>query len=96
MQAAKVSAALHQQWMAYSHSLSSWLASGLFLITIMGGLVVPFVLVIVAALQLSKREWLPKDDDYLLKPLNYWLDFCLIAFAATLLGRVLETLGYLE
>ena len=95
MQAAKISAALHQQWMAYSHSLFSWLASGLFLITITGGLVAPFVLVIVAALHLSKREWLPKDDAYLLKPLNYWFNCCLIAFAAILLGRALDTLGFL-
>ena len=91
---ARTVAITHYNWMTYHHSLFSWLTSGAFLLTIMGGLTSPFVMMLIVMLHLFKYEWLPKDDPYLIKPLNYWLNFCLFAFAFTLLASALEGVKY--
>ena len=90
---ARTVAITHYNWMTYHHSLFSWVASGIYLITISVGIVSPFVLVIIITIHLFKTEWLPKDDPYLIKPLNQWFNFCLFTFVITLLGVVLEGLG---
>ena len=83
-----------QNWMSYHHSFSSLLTSCIYLLAIcIGGLVSPFVLAIVITLQLFKPNWLPEDDVYLLKALNYWCDLCLLAFGATLLSNAMENWG---
>lgn len=86
---------LQGQWMVYSHSIFSWVASTLFVFTIMLGLIAPFILGIIIILNLFKKEWLPEGDPNFTKPLFYWFNFVLIAFVLMLIARSLETLGYL-
>ena len=81
----------HQNWMSYHYSFFSWVTSGIYLLAIcIGGLISPFVLVIVITLQLFKPDWLPEDNIYLLKTLNYWCSLCLLAFVAILLSTAME------
>lgn len=86
---------LQGQWMVYSHSIFSWVASTLFVFTIMLGLIAPFILGIIIILNLFKKEWLPFGDPNSTKPLFYWFNSVLIAFVLMLIARSLETLGYL-
>ncbi len=83
-----------QSWISYHHSFFAWVTSGIYLLAIcIGGLISPFVLVIVITLQLFKPDWLPEDDVHLLKALNYWCDLCLLVFAVTLLSTAMKTGG---
>jgi hypothetical protein len=92
----KSALALQSPWMAYSHSVFSFISSWLFLLTFFClGLIAPSVLILVLSLSFLKPEWLPSDDPHLLKPLNQWLNVVLVCFLLTLTARALETVGVL-
>lgn len=90
----RTAVALQYQWMFYSYSIFSWVTSGMFVFTIILGLIAPFLLGIVVVLQFLKGKWLPTDDPNLEKVLHYWFKLVLTAFVLMLIARTLETLNF--
>lgn len=81
---------IQKTFLGDNSSLATWLFSSSYITILLLGLISPFVILIITILNFLKPDWLPDNDHYLLKPLDFWINAILILFFFMITSRILS------